>query len=104
MYAGRLRKGAPGGGLTVFAIPNGLGHCRLGLSIGKRVGGAVRRSEVKRRIREAFRLTQHAWGPGLDLVVGASAHDARPTAWYIEQLSACVEHIQKVVAKRGGTP
>lgn len=62
------------GPLTIFAHENGLGHARLGLSVGRRVGGAVRRNAVKRRIREAFRLSQHDLPDGYDLVVAVREH------------------------------
>ena len=62
------------GPLTVFVHANGLDHPRLGLSVGKRVGSAVRRNAVKRRIREAFRLLQHELPRGFDVVVTAREH------------------------------
>lgn len=68
-----MRKGA--GPFVVFGRPNGLGWTRLGLSVGKRVGGAVRRNRVKRLLREAFRLEQHVLAPGFDLVVTVRAHE-----------------------------
>ncbi len=62
------------GPLTFHARTNALGRTRLGLSVGKRVGGAVVRNRVKRLLREAFRLTQHDLPPGLDLVASARPH------------------------------
>ena len=41
---------------------------RLGLSVSRKVGGAVRRSRVKRLLREAFRLNKHRMSAGYDLV------------------------------------
>lgn len=64
----------------VFARPNGLGHHRLGLSIGRRAGPAVRRNRLRRRLREAFRTLAPALpmlpdGTGYDLVVTCRPHD-----------------------------
>jgi ribonuclease P protein component len=53
----------------VFGYPNGLPHPRLGLSVSRRVGGAVLRNRWKRLIREAFRISQHQLPQGVDLVV-----------------------------------
>lgn len=64
------------GPFTVLGRANGLTHPRLGLSVGRRVGHAVRRHRVKRLLREAFRLEQHDLPAGVDLVVVAYAHDA----------------------------
>ncbi len=44
------------GPLSLFSLPNRLDHPRLGLSVSRRCGPAVRRNRIKRLIREAFRL------------------------------------------------
>lgn len=44
--------------MVVYAIPNRQKSCRLGITAGKKVGGAVERNRAKRRIRELFRLEQ----------------------------------------------
>jgi ribonuclease P protein component len=47
----------------------GVPTVRLGLSVSRRVGGAVERQQWKRAIREAFRHIQHQLPAGYDYVV-----------------------------------
>ncbi len=70
------------GPLNVYAFPNKLGRLRLGLAVSRRVGPAVFRNRVKRRVREAFRLLQHDLPRGYDLVVRARPHDLLTLAEY----------------------
>jgi ribonuclease P protein component len=65
----RQRVSASDGNLLVFGAANGLPHCRLGLSVSRKVGGAVLRNRWKRLIREAFRTSRPCLSEGLDLVV-----------------------------------
>lgn len=55
--------------LLVFALPNSLDVTRFGVSVSRKLGGAVRRSRLKRLLREAFRLTQHTLPKGFDLIL-----------------------------------
>ena len=54
--------------LVLYAAPNGNLAPRIGISVGKRVGGAVVRNRVRRRVREAVRLRRPELRPGRDLV------------------------------------
>ena len=57
--------------MRVHARANGLGHSRLGISVGRKFGKAVERNRLKRLVREAFRTSDDVRGAGLDLVVVA---------------------------------
>ncbi len=113
VYAGKARKSPPSppgaalpaGAITVFGLPNGLDHCRLGLSVGRRVGGAVERNRIKRRLREAFRTARPAWdapphAPGLDLVVNVRPHRPCATAQYAHMLGWCVAELRSLMERR----
>ena len=52
-------------------------RCRLGLTVGKRVGNSVRRNAVKRRVREWFRANRGKLPAGTDLVVVGRSGAAR---------------------------
>lgn len=81
----RLRRASlrkPIGPLLISAAVNDCGHCRLGLAVNRRVGTAVARNTIKRRIREAFRRHQHELPPGYDLLVSVRPHDPLPLQDY----------------------
>jgi ribonuclease P protein component len=63
--------------LICFRLDNGLPEPRLGVAVGRRIGGAVVRNRIKRRLREAFRLGWRDLGlAGTDLVIVAKRGSA----------------------------
>jgi ribonuclease P protein component len=46
-----------------------LGTTRFGLSTGRRLGGAVVRNRVRRRLREALRVMAPSFQPGWDVLI-----------------------------------
>lgn len=60
---------------------------RLGISIGRPVGNAVKRNRIKRLLREAFRLMQHDWPGPFDVVLLIKPHETLTLAAYQEILA-----------------
>ncbi len=92
------------GPLNVYALPNELGRPRLGLAVSRRVGPAVFRNRVKRRVREAFRLLQHDLPCGYDLVVRARPHDLLTLAEYQRILFNAVRALHRSWANKADQP
>jgi len=80
------RRACAVGPLVVHAGDNALGHCRIGLAVGRKVGHAPRRNRIKRLLREAFRHVQHDLPSHLDLVVVVSPHEPLTWAAYAQLL------------------
>jgi ribonuclease P protein component len=64
---------------SVHAFPNERGNPRLGLSVSRKVGPAVTRNTVRRRLREVFRACTPEIPGDLDLVVSARSAAAEAT-------------------------
>jgi ribonuclease P protein component len=87
-YRGRL--------FSVHAFPNEFGTPRLGFSVSRRVGKAVTRNTVRRRLREVFYAALHQVPGDLDLVV--SARPAAADASFRELR----DEVEKSLRKLGG--
>lgn len=73
--------------LVLCALPNDLDYSRFGFAVNSRIGSAVRRNRIKRRLREIVRLQQNTLQPGWDVVL--IARQPIRSADYHEMETAC---------------
>ena len=90
--------------LVVYAFQraDGDGDRRLGVSVGRKLGGAVERNRIKRLLREAFWARADGLEEGLDFVIVA-----RPAAGELARQGgerAIEEALGAVLAEAGLTP
>ena len=92
------------GPLTVYSLRNDLGFPRLGMSVSRKVGTAVRRNRIRRLIRESFRLLQHDLPQGYDWVVVVRPHEPLMLADYQKLLSGTLVRLHNTWSKRQSPP
>ena len=63
--------------LVLYARRNRTETNRVGITVGKKLGHAVVRNRVRRRLREAYRLNESRFAPGWDIVVVARSRCIR---------------------------
>src|ERR687885_2825474 len=93
-YRGRL--------FSVHAFPNEYGTPRLGLSVSRKVGNAVTRNAVRRRLREVFHSCIPEISESLDLVV--SARPAAGTATFEELREEFGKSLGRIADPAGRRP
>jgi ribonuclease P protein component len=75
---------------------------RLGITASRRVGNSVRRSRLKRIVREAFRCLDGWVPPGIDLVVICRKDDpALGTQTVVQEWRSSHKRLQKALAELG---
>ena len=63
--------GHANGYLVFYCRPNRTATNRVGITASKKLGHAVVRNRVRRRLREVYRLNEELFTPGWDIVVVA---------------------------------
>ncbi|MBQ1241664.1 MAG: ribonuclease P protein component [Oscillospiraceae bacterium] len=77
--------------LVVYFRPNRRGNNRLGVTVSAKLGHAVVRNRIRRRIREIFRLNQPKLKQGYDMIVVARGRSVRASYQEMDRafLSVC---------------
>ena len=57
------------GPLVIYCRKNGTKQSRLGITVSAKMGKAVVRNRLRRRLREAYRIGEQAFLPGYDIVI-----------------------------------
>ncbi len=61
--------GYANGMMVLYARRNRTEQNRVGITVGRKLGHAVVRNRVRRRLREVYRLNESRFRPGWDIVV-----------------------------------
>jgi ribonuclease P protein component len=97
-----------GAALVLLALPTALRWRRLGLTVSRKVGNAVCRGRVKRRLRDIFRKERACLPPSVDLVVIARAPAADATREaLLKEFTRAAAFFRRALADRqreGGAP
>ncbi len=92
VYAGKQRVEL--GFLTIYALRNSLCHTRIGVSLPRKVGTAVRRNRIKRLLREGFRLWQKQLPTCLDVVIVVRPHEPKQLKEYQDALMDALRKLE----------
>lgn len=78
---------------------DGAAPARLGVTVGKRVGGAVERNRAKRLVREVFRRNRDLFPVGCDVVLvarpGADRLDYSSVHAELARIQGAIERVRK---------
>ena len=57
--------------VAIYVRPNGTEFNRIGITVSGKIGGAVVRNRIRRRLKEIYRLNEKSLKPGFDIVIAA---------------------------------
>ena len=80
--------------MVVRFVPNARDHDRFGISTGRRLGGAVQRNRLRRRVREILRQIPNETGHGWDILIVARPASTNAT---FDELRSSLERLLGVI-------
>ncbi|MCL2568056.1 MAG: ribonuclease P protein component [Oscillospiraceae bacterium] len=87
--------------LAVYCRPNRRGANRLGITVGTKVGNAVVRNKVRRRLKEIYRLHEAEVRRGFDIVIVARVKS--PSATYRQLEADFLRTVDKLGLRETGS-
>ena len=57
--------------VAVYCIKNRTEKNRIGITVSTKLGGAVKRNRIRRRLKEIYRINEHSLKTGYDIVLVA---------------------------------
>lgn len=85
-----LRRSVSDDWLIIYGCPNGLPFNRVGFTVSRKFGSAVRRNRLRRLYREAYRLSRAQLPTGMDLVL-------LPRSTQTPKLSTLMQSLRRLV-------
>ena len=71
--------------LVFYVLPNNLPCHQLGLTVSRKIGSAVVRNRVKRKLREIFRINSEVVAVGCNIVMNAKRSAAKASYGELEE-------------------
>lgn len=81
--------------LTLYFFPNSLPYARFGFTVTKKVGKAVERNQVKRRLREACRCSLDFFPVGYDFIfIAHTSFQSLKGSQVVEQVKGLGQQVE----------